>query len=211
MHDENILVEKYINQIKVDPENTKKLFAIGFIATTGVGKSTTSQKIAERLGLFVASNDEIRRFLNKEGIPGIFPDQELVQRIAEESSRYLYDNKISHVIDADLIKFHATAKKNAEEHGAKFFLLHLVCPEDVIMKHLNERDKKISELSGSSDDKGMKNVGHSLSSVKEYEERTKVHKETPLPDYIFMRIDTSLPMEPQLDELEGKLIDQGVC
>lgn len=201
------LLSKFLGQIRVKPENTKKLFSIGFIATTGVGKSTVSKEIANRLGLFVGSNDQIRRFLNNEGFPGIFPDQDTLQFIAEEASKYLYKNKISHVIDADLVQYHMRAKENAEMNGARFFLIHLVCPKNIIMEHLKERDKKIL-LAGVRGD--LSNAGHSLSSLKEYQERTRIHESTPLPNYLFMTIDTSKPLDPQISELERRLMIEGV-
>jgi dephospho-CoA kinase len=210
MEDSDRLLNKYIGLINVQPKNTKRLFAIGLIGTIGVGKSTVSQEIAKRLGIFVASNDAIRRFLNGEGIPGVSPDQALVQRIAEESSRYLFDKEVSHVIDADLMRFYDVARKNVEGYGAKFYLIHLVCPEEIVLAHLRERDQKIQELMKTGEGGEMKSVGHSLSSVDDHMKSVKLHEEIPMPDNIFMTIDTSLPIERQLDELENKLKKEGV-
>ena len=210
MNNSDLLLKKYIGLISGKPKNTKELFAIGFIGKIGVGKSTISQEIAKRFGLFVASNDAIRRFLNSEGIAGVSPDQELVQRIAEESTRFLFDKKISHVIDADLIKFYDVVKNKMESYGAKFYLIHLVCPEEIILRHLKERDQKIEELIKFDGISDMGKVGNSLSSTEDYLRSAKLHKEIPMPVNFFMTINTSLPVEPQLDELRNRLQREGV-
>lgn len=204
------LLKKFLQTIGYPSKNTRRLFALGFIGTTGVGKSTVAILLSKKLNLYVASNDKVRRFLNKEGLPGKFPDQELLQQIAEESSRYLYKNKISHVIDADLIKFHEVAKKNAESHGAKFFLIHLVCPEEVILRRLRKRKEEIQRELKENPGSEFASQGHSLSFKKEYLERTKMHNTHPLPEYIYFTLDTSKNVDVQIDNLKQKLIEKGV-
>src|SRR3989304_6776326 len=162
----NNLVKKYIFQINTKHHNTKRLFAIGMIGVTGVGKSYIAEILAQNLGLYIASNDRIRRFLNDEGYGEESPEQLLLQDIAEQSSKYLYDNQISHIIDADLIKFYDVAKKNARKHKAKFYLIRVICSEKLILQRLKKRKEKIQR----GDVTNLSRV-----SVEEYLKRKKIH------------------------------------
>lgn len=194
-HTEQELIEKYLCTIKIKPFNTKKLFAIGLIGLTGSGKSFISDRLAEKMDMFVASNDRIRRFLNKLDYKGTSPMQETVQKIAEASSAYLYRNNISHIIDADIIKFHEVARQNAEKYGAIFFIIHVICPEETILERLKKRQKEIID----NPDSNLSRVGQ-----EEYLKRKKIHQELPLPE-IFFTIDTSKELSEQIDNLIGKL------
>lgn len=195
------LFEKFIKTINIPAQNTKQLFSIGLIGLTGSGKSTVAKMIGEKLNLFVGSNDSIRRFLNDEGFPGENPNQEMLQKIAEKASEFLYENKISHIIDADLIKFHENAKENAQNHKAKFYLIFVKCPEEIIFKRLEERNEKI-----------LQNPASNLSRVgkEEYLKRKKLHDELGLPEDIFFTIDNSENLSKQVDDLAAKLIEEKV-
>lgn len=189
------LIADYIKTIKAKPYNTKKLFAIGFIGLIGVGKSFVAKKIAEKIGLYITSNDNIRRFLNQRGIEGISPNQELLQKIAEMSGDYIYKNNISHIIDADLIKFQKKARGLAEKNNAKFFLIHLVCPEKIIIERLQKRQQEITN-----------NPNNNLSRVgtEEYFKRKKIHETVPI-ENVFLKINTNLELDNQLEILINKL------
>ncbi|MDP1883859.1 MAG: AAA family ATPase, partial [Candidatus Moranbacteria bacterium] len=161
------LADKFITSLglkNVRPDNSTKLFAISFIGTTGVGKTTVSQKLAEKLGFYVANSDEIRRFLNREGFPGKFPDQDLVNFMGKKVSEFLYQTKTSHIIDADMIRFYDKALANATSNGAKLLIIRLVCPEEIILKRLEERQSKINEDRS----QNYSEVGFSLSVMEEY-------------------------------------------
>lgn len=199
-HSDEYYVRKFLDTIKARPVNTKKLFAIGFIGLNGVGKSFVAQKISKQLNLYVASNDKIRRFLNEQGFVGSSPNQELLQKIAEESSHYLYKNKISHIIDNDLIKFHEKARKNAEEKNAKIYIIHLVCPENIIIEKLRKRQKEISIHS---------NENFSRVGEEEYFKRKELHRSIPI-NNIFLTIDTSKDLASQINKLVTKLKQEQV-
>jgi predicted kinase len=194
------LIGEYIKTIKAKPYNTKKLFAIGFIGLNGVGKSFLAKKIAEKTGLYIASNDNIRRFLNQEGIEGASPNQNLLQKIAETSGDYVYKNKISHVIDADLVKFQEKAGKIAEQNNAKLFLIRLVCPEKIIIERLSRRQQEISHDPDSN---------NSRVDMEEYFKRKKIH-EAMSTEKIFFEIDTSSDFDQQLETLIKKLKQEDV-
>lgn len=175
-------VRAYLATIKVTPHNTKRLFAIGMIGMTGSGKSTYAEALGKRLNLFVGSNDHIRRWLNSQGFAGESPAQELVQMIGESGSRYLYEQGISHIIDADLVKFYDTARRNAESFGAEFFLVHITAPEGVIMKRLKEREAAIASGASST----LSRVG-----TAEYLKRKQLHEKLGHPDDLLLNVDTS--------------------
>src|SRR5689334_16810217 len=117
------LLAKFLASINVRPHNTKKLFVVGLVGIIGSGKSYVAGLLAQRTGLYIGNSDVIRRFLNSEGFEGEAPVQQTLQYIAEHSSGYLYQKQVSHIIDADLVKFHDTARRNALNHGALFYLV----------------------------------------------------------------------------------------
>lgn len=197
---EKKLFDKFIATMKVKSSNTKELFGIGFIGLFGSGKSYVAEKISEKTGLYITRNDELRRFLNKEGFPGHTPIQESVEKIGPAIGRYLYENKISIILDADLFKHYNVAQENAEKFGGKFFIVRLICPEDVILQRLEKRKEHIDE----NPESNLSRVGK-----EEYFERKILHEGQPLPE-IFFTMDTSLDVDSQIDELINKLKKENV-
>ena len=192
---EKKLFDKFIKTLTVKSANTKKLFGIGFIGLVGSGKSYVAKEIGKRLGLYVDCNDKVRRFLNKEGFSGSSPVQKIVEKIGPEVGHYLYQNNISKILDADLVKHYNIAKENVEKFGGKFFIIKLVCAEDVILTRLEKREREIA-----------KNPNSNLSRAgkEDYFKRKKMHEEISLAE-IFFTIDTAIDVNPQIDELINKL------
>lgn len=193
---DNELISAYIKTIKTPGHNTKKLFTIGMVALNGTGKSYFANTLADCLNLYVASNDRIRRWLNEQGFEGESPQQELMQKIAEASSIYLYKQHVSHIIDADLIKFHNVARQNAIANKAEFFLLHLTAPEDIVLERLAKREKDIA--SGQSD--SLSRVG-----ADEYFRRKELHNETGIPDGLLLTINTNNDIVEEVERTVGLL------
>lgn len=194
------LIEEYLETIELNKYKTKKLFAIGFIGLIGIGKSFVAQKLEEKLGIFVAANDKIRRFLNQKGFKGDSPVQNILQEIAEATTIYLYKNRVSHIIDADLIKFHLLAKKISEENGADFFLIKLICPEEIIISRLEKRKAECKDNPSSN---------FSRADMDEYFRRKEMHLLSPIPE-TFFTINTSGEIDLQISELAQKLNQEGV-
>lgn len=189
-------IDAYIKTINVSPNNTKELFSIGMIGLNGTGKSTLANALGKELNLYVASTDKVRRWLNTQGFDGESPAQELLQKIAEAGSRYLYENKISHIIDADLIKFHVNARANAKSYGAELYLVHLVTPENIVIDRLNERKELI--------EKGQQD-GLSMVGPDEYYKRKQLHSELELPADILLTIDGSYDIMDSVSKVKNAL------
>lgn len=192
--------ERYFQSIKVPSNFTRLPFAVGMVGVVGSGKSTVAAALADKLDLYVASNDAIRRFLNGLGFEGASPRQELLQYIAESSTRYLMSHGISHIMDLDLMKFYSLARQNVESNGGRFYLVNVTCPEKVILERLSARTQK-----GAAHD--IANL--SRSGVEEYYVRKRVHEETKMPARFDFTFDTSKALEPQVSEFAEILRQKG--
>lgn len=201
MPDRDALLEEYISRYKVGlVPSDKKLFAIGFIGVTGVGKSYVAQALAHKTGLLISRNDSVRRFLNEKGIDQVEsgePNFPIMQYIAENVSVFLYEHKLSHVLDQDMIKFYDKAINIAKEHNADFLLVKLTCPEEVILKRLTDRKLEIDKNVSPND---------SIAGIEEYEKRKILHETTKIPeDLIFFTIATNEDIDSQVSALVSKL------
>ncbi len=192
----NKLFKEFSKSIPNIKNKSNQLFTIRFIGLNATGKSTVAKILSEKLNLYIASNDIIRRFLNSQGIFGDYPNQDLVRKMAGRLSPYLYNHKISHIYDADHISFYKYAKGIATKHGSKFYLVHITCPESVVIKRLKKRKFTSADLS--------------RADYNEYLKRKELHRKLGVPKGIFMTIDTSQDLSPQIDLLIRKLKQEQV-
>lgn len=190
-------IDAYLATIKTMPGNTKEVFLVGMVGLVGVGKSTFARALSERTGLYIASNDTIRRWLNEQGISGVSPRQDLVQKIAEASSRYLYAHKISHILDADLVEHYTTARRYSDEFGVRFFLFHLVASESTILARIEKRTAEAATTG-------------SMAGLPEYQIRRDFHKKLGLPPDISLTISTEGPIDEEVEKVVAFLKDEGV-
>jgi predicted kinase len=131
------ILQKYIQTLPTT-KTSERLFIIGFIGLTGSGKSTVAKELAKRLNLAIASNDIIRKFLRSNNLTTPENEQPMVEYISIESTKYLLENKVPHIIDADLIKFYNFAQSNAEKYGIQLFIINVVCPEEEILTRIKK-------------------------------------------------------------------------
>lgn len=201
-YSEDELIEKYLATLHVEASNTKELFLLGFIGVIGSGKSYLAKKLSDKLSLFVASNDQIRRFLDDLKLDWSSPMQPTLQKIAEARTHYLFRNRVSHIQDADMIQFSDLVKENAARYGAKVFFINVVCPEEVILKRLERREVDLKNNPESSVSK---------SGVEQYFKRKLVRDNYQLPE-IFFTIETSNnnDIDDQVNLLIGNLKASGV-
>jgi|GEM_PF-2444695 len=200
------LIEKFIATIPVKQTETMELFVIGFLGIIGMGKSTVANRLGERLDIYVASTDNVKRFLNDHGHKGVIPYPELSHQINMDLSQYLYDQNLSHIIDGDLTRFHGPARENATKNGAKLMIVDIYCDESVILERLKERDaliEKFKEVDRNEID--FSEIGSSLSGTEDYLARKQMYKTIDKPTDIYYTIDTSSnsleELDSQLDEL----------
>lgn len=193
------VLERYLATIAVPP-SAGRPFVIGMVGLVGSGKSTVAAQLAEKLGVIVTSNDAIRRFMNTLGFEGSSPNQPLLQFVAEGTTKYLAERKISHVIDNDLLKFVDAARRNIEAQGMDFYLVEVTCPEEIILERLARRAQLIA--AGNADN-------HSRAGEAEYYQRKLVHAQTPRPVHFDFSFDTSGNLAPQIADFADFLHSRG--
>lgn len=194
--DDKVLLDEYLDTISVQPNNTPRLFAIGFIGLPGTGKSSLADKIGRDLGLPVNRSDQIRRFLNSKGFPGPSPRQDIMAALAEERTLFFYSNKTSVIVDANFTEYAANSRANALACGASLLLIRAVCSDKVAIGRLRMRSK--SGIGGDSavtenHFKEIKNRVARFSKVKD----------------VYYEVDTTRDLEPQLSSLYREMKNDG--
>jgi len=184
---------KFLASIQTDQYTKyKPTVLIGLIGIIGSGKSTVSKYLAENLNIPITSNDQIRRFFNENNVPGEAPMQDFLEVLAEERTKILLSRSVSHIIDADLLLHWESAKANANEFGAEFVLVQLICPEDIVLERISKRENTENNLSLANSDK--------------YFERKKIYTDTVIPTKeIFTNIDTSKDIAEQCKSLINRI------
>ncbi len=194
-----------MRSIRLKSKNTKKLFVLGFLGIIGTGKTTTAYFLSEKLGLTVINTDKVKRFLNNHGYPGVIPHPELELKINQAASRFLYEKKISHIIDADLTRFYKKTEDNARPYKAELLLIRLTCPEKVLLERLKKRDEDLAGMDADNFSMENSETGWSLSGEKDFHERVELFKTIIPPEDVYFTIDTSKDLDIQAEKLEEKL------
>lgn len=194
--EDKALLDGYLSGLSMYPNNTRSLFAIGFLGLPGSGKSTLADMIGDRFRLPVNRSDQIRRYLNAQGFPGSSPRPDIMASLAEDRTLHYYRNKTSAVIDANFTEFAKASRANARALGAVLLLVGVTCPDRVAIKRLEQRSRKIQ-------------TGDSLVTAKDYE-RIKAHTSTfDSVDDPYFNVDSTEPLEPQVQELKELMSSDG--
>lgn len=131
----NEIYNQLINEIPLN--KSENVYGILFIAGPGFGKSTITKILSSKLNLFIASNDAIRRVINKD--KDVPETRDLVLKLAFDRLEYLLDNKISHVLDGDSEFFFDKLYDLYNKYNARMIVIKLECSEETILKRLDNR------------------------------------------------------------------------
>ena len=131
----NEIYNQLINEIPLN--KSENVYGILFIAGPGFGKSTITKMLSSKLNLFIASNDAIRRVINKD--KDVPETRDLVLKLAFDRLEYLLDNKISHVLDGDSEFFFDKLYDLYNKYNARMIVIKLECSEETILKRLDNR------------------------------------------------------------------------
>lgn len=184
-------IDAYIKTIPVESNSTGICFVIGMIGIVGSGKSTLADALSKRLKLYILSNDRIRRWLNEQGIPGDSPRQELLEKIAISSSRFLLKRNCSYILDNDLVKHHQLARDVVAEYGARLVLLRVVASQEVVIQRIKERSKAINEGYATT---------WSRAGIEAFRQRVVLHDNERMPP-VDLTINTELSLDLEVDRI----------
>lgn len=108
------------------------------------GKSTVARRLARELGAEILRTDIVRKDLLKTATYSE-DEKELVYRAVFMLADYLIKNDVNVIIDGTFYKYNLrkNAKKIAKKRGKRFFLIETRCPEDIVLKRLDERKKNL--------------------------------------------------------------------
>lgn len=189
------LSREYITRLGVSSvkNGIRKPYIIAMTGLPGSGKSTFAQALHDATGIYISRNDDVRRFLNEKGYDGAAPIQETVEFINTRVRDMLYENKISHIIDADVIKFHEMFRSNAKKHDFASYLIKVECDAEELEQRINDRESGLQAGAGNSH---MSMAGREI-----LRERREVHETVAEPHYDFVYNSSN----DDLDNAIGKL------
>lgn len=194
--EDQALLDEYLATLTMSPNNTPRLFAIGFLGLPGSGKSTLADMLGKDLDLPVNRSDQIRRFLNNKGFPGASPRQDIMAALAEERTKFFYTNRTSVIIDANFTEYLAHSRANAAKHDAALLLVRVICPDEIAIQRLRVRHQS-----------GY--TGDSAVAEEQYESiKARVATFPPVSDP-YAEVDTTAPLEPQVQSLHQRLLNEG--
>lgn len=127
---------------------------------TGTGKSFMARELAFDLGLEIVSSDVVRKELTglapterrrdryAEGIYSDATTTRTYQELHRQAETALAQGR-SIIVDATFRRRadRETFRQLAARHGARFQLLHAICPEETIRQRLDAREKRGDEVS----------------------------------------------------------------
>ena len=171
------------------------LFGISFLGGPGVGKSTLSQKLSQKLKIPVVINDQIRRQLETFGINPVEND-DLVKKLAVSRINYLLEHQTSMILDSNSLKAYKKMEEDFQNYHAPVFFIELRCSEVEILRRIKERKENF--------DKDKTNYSRAVE--EDYYEYLEIQKNHSFPkEKIFFTIDTEKELEKQIENFVEKL------
>ncbi|MFC1723643.1 hypothetical protein ACFL0V_05875, partial [Nanoarchaeota archaeon] len=126
---------------------------------------------------------------------GRTPNPDLMFKVGMKRTQYLFEKKISHILDADSMKFVWLCNEYCAKYKYRKIFIHVKCPEELIIKRLRRREEDPDNSS--------------RGTIRDYFWRKEIHKRLTLPE-IFYTVDNSKELDPQIDGVVKKLKDEGV-
>ena len=126
--------EEFIKDFPIPKGDKESPYIILFDAYTGQGKSYVSSLISKHDGSVILNNDEVRKWLN---------DYSDSSNLRNELQRYrlelLLKNKNSCIMDSCSCHKWKEKKEYYDSLGYKYYIIRLVCDEEVVKKRLENR------------------------------------------------------------------------
>lgn len=163
------------------------------VGPPGTGKSYLVRRIAERVPMRIVETDEIRRQLAPRPTYSWQENRRVFQMAHRKIDRLLRRGK-DVLFDATNIyeRGRRTLYRIAESDGARLLIVRTVAPDEVVAERLRRRVERPSPGNRSEADWEV------YSRMKaEFEEIERPH----------LVVDTSLPLQPALDEIVGFVLD----
>jgi predicted kinase len=192
----NLMVDEYIESIKIINKQTKFQYFIGLIGSYGVGKTTVARKLSEKSPFLMMSSDDGRRFLESNNFPQkVLDNNNIILSFGLKVIKKLLKKKINIILDADLRepRYRNIILKIAKGAGYKFILLYITAPDDQVRQRIIERSQK--EYSPFFKENTMRHFNF----------RRKIHLLHPLPENIFYKINNDATLDNQINNLVKKI------
>lgn len=189
----NEIYNQLINEIPLN--KSENVYGILFIAGPGFGKSTVAKMLSNKLNIFIASNDAVRRLFNENN--DVPETKELVVKLVIDRLHYLLENKICHIIDGDSEFYYDEYKRIYNSYNTKMIVIKLECSEETILNRLDNRALSF----GKSDNKSRA----TREDYYIYLDKLKKNTNTIDNNYYVINTDTSYEeIEKQVDEFINK-------
>jgi predicted kinase len=108
------------------------------------GKSTVAKRLSKALGTEVLRTDIVRRELIKD--PSYTQgEKDFIYKAVFLIADYLIKNDVNVIIDGTFYKesLRKRARDIARKRGKRFFLIESRCPEDIVLKRLENRKRNL--------------------------------------------------------------------
>lgn len=134
--------KEFIKDFPVSKGSKKRPYVILFDAYTGMGKSTVAKAISKKDNSVILNNDEVKVWLNDHNITNI--DKKELQNYRLE---LLLKNNNSCIFDSCFCHNWKEKIKYFDNLGFKYYILRLVCNEEIVEERLNIRSNLKNDYS----------------------------------------------------------------
>lgn len=165
---------------------TQKIFLIALTAPVGSGKSYIANILAKKLDAVHIRTDDVRIALRAEGKSyGAAP------RISADliNKSLFYGKSVIADFDTVLPIRQQELRRTAKKHGARFFLIRIQTPEELIIRRLRKKRYPKNDI--------FLNADHA---IRVYFIRKKLHKKTPHASADFI-INNGKPLGSQIQKI----------